>query len=169
MDAYPVIRAEGPVVADVEVPPSKSISNRALICAALVDGSSEIIGVAPGDDTTAMIDCLTRLGCGIGVRDDHGVLVADIEGTAGDHPQHAVDLPAKLAGTTSRFITALASLGGGPFTIDGDPPLRQRPMAPLHDALVALGATVEPGGDVGTPPGHGVGPAARRRRGDDAG
>lgn len=140
-----MIRAEGAVVADVRVPPSKSIANRALICAALVDGTSEITGLAPGDDTNAMIDCLERLGCGVGIRTEDGQRVADVAGTGGALPRQPVDLPTKLAGTTSRFITALASLGGGPFTIDGDPPLRRRPMAPLHDALVALGVTVEPG------------------------
>ena len=65
-------------------------------------------------------------------------------------------LPAKLAGTTSRFITALAALGGGPFTIDGGPPLRSRPMGPLHDALVALGADGRARRGVGTPAGHRV-------------
>ena len=46
-----------------------------------------------------------------------------------------LELPTRLAGTTSRFITALAALGAGPYVIDGEPPLRARPMAPLHDAL----------------------------------
>ncbi len=144
-EVYRVSRADGPVVADVRVPPSKSITNRALICAALVDGTSEIVGLAPGDDTTAMIECLERLGCAVGVRDADGVRLADVAGTGGSLPRHAVTLSARLAGTTSRFLTALASLGSGPITIDGDPPLRSRPMAPLHDSLVALGATVEPG------------------------
>jgi len=164
MDAYPVIRAEGAVVADVDVPPSKSISNRALVCAALVDGSSEIVGLAPGDDTNAMLDCLGRLGCDVRIRVDHGVRIAEVVGTAGDHPSQPLDLPTKLAGTTSRFVTALAALGGGPFTIDGDPPLRRRPMAPLHDALVALGATVEPGQEWGHLPVTVAGPL----RGADA-
>ncbi len=51
-------------------------------------------------------------------------------------------LPTRLAGTTSRFVTALAALGVGPYVVDGSPPLRARPMAPLHDALAALGATL---------------------------
>jgi 3-phosphoshikimate 1-carboxyvinyltransferase len=149
MDAYPVIRAEGAVVAEVRVPPSKSIANRALICAAVVDGTCEIAGIAPGDDTGALLDCLERLGCGVEIREVDGVRVADITGTGGVFPRQPVDLPARLAGTTSRFVTALAALGGGPFTIDGEAPLRRRPMAPLHDALVALGATVEPGEEWG--------------------
>lgn len=144
-DVHRVRRAEGPVIADVHVPPSKSITNRALICAALAEGTSEVIGIAPGDDTTAMIDCLARLGCGFGMRVQDSLRVADVEGTGGDLMPGPLELHAGLAGTTSRFITALAALGSGPYTIDGDPPLRERPMGPLHDSLAAIGATVEPG------------------------
>ena len=64
--------------------------------------------------------------------------MADVAGTAAV-ASRAVHLPTRLDGTTSRFVTARAALGGGAVTIDGDPPLRRRPMAPLHDALVALG------------------------------
>ena len=60
-------------------------------------------------------------------------------GTGGQLPPGPLDLPTRLAGTTSRFVTALAALGEGPYVIDGDAPLRSRPMAPLHDALSALG------------------------------
>ena len=74
-DLHRVQRADGPVIADVHVPPSKSIVNRALMCAALADGASEIRGIAPGDDTAAMIACLQQLGCGIGIRIEDDVLV----------------------------------------------------------------------------------------------
>ena len=60
--SYHVRRADGPVIAEVVVPPSKSIVNRALVCAALAEGTSEIVGVAPGDDTAAMIACAARTG-----------------------------------------------------------------------------------------------------------
>ncbi len=62
----------------------------------------------------------------------------------------SAQLSTRLAGTTSRFITAVAALGAGEYLIDGDPPLRARPMEPLHQALVALGATVRHEGQ----PGH---------------
>ena len=142
---YRVRRADGPVIAEVRVPPSKSIANRALVCAALTDGESRVIGLAPGDDTTSMIDCLQQLGAGIGVRHDDGASVADVVGTGGEIEPGPLTLHAGLAGTTSRFVTALAALGAGPYTIDGEPPLRERPMGPLHDSLAALGASVEPG------------------------
>jgi 3-phosphoshikimate 1-carboxyvinyltransferase len=148
-DVYRVRRADGPVVAEVRVPPSKSIVNRAFVCAALADGTSEITGVAPGDDTASMIDCLQRLGCGIGVRLDDGERIADVIGTGGRLTPGPMTLHAGLAGTTSRFVTALTALGSGEYTIDGAPPLRDRPMGPLHDSLAALGARVEPGERVG--------------------
>ncbi|MGE5210517.1 MAG: 3-phosphoshikimate 1-carboxyvinyltransferase [Acidobacteriota bacterium] len=150
MSAYRVRRADGPVVAEVAVPPSKSIVNRALICAALADGPSEIVGVAPGDDTASMIESLQRLGCGIGVRTDGARRVADVIGTGAELAPGPMRLDAGLAGTTSRFLTALCALGTGEYTIDGAPPLRARPMGPLHDALAALGARVDPG----EAPGH---------------
>jgi len=69
-----------------------------------------------------------------------------VRGCGGLLHRGPVSLHARLAGTTSRFVTAVAALGSGPYVIDGDPPLRTRPMTPLHDALVALGARIEAGG-----------------------
>ncbi len=140
-----VRRADGPVIADVRVPPSKSIANRALICAALAHGNSEIIGIAPGDDTTSMMTCLQQLGAGIGERHEDGERIAAVAGTGGELAPGPMVLDTGLAGTTSRFLTAVAALGTGGYTIDGLPPLRGRPMGPLHDSLAALGATVTPG------------------------
>ncbi len=158
---YRVQRADGPVVAQVMVPPSKSIVNRALVCAALADGASEITGVAPGDDTAAMIECLVALGAGVGVRVDGGVRIADVQGTGGELTAGPMRLDAGLAGTTSRFVTALCALGVGAYTIDGAPPLRSRPMGPLHDALGALGATMEHAEAVGHLPVTITGPLRR--------
>lgn len=120
------------------LPGSKSIANRALVCAALADGTSTLRGVAPGDDTVAMLDCLERLGVRIGISDDGAT--ATVGGVDGRFAPGAIDLPCRLAGTTSRFVTALAALAPGPCTIDGLPPLRGRPMADLHRALGELGA-----------------------------
>lgn len=157
-------RADGPVIADVVVPPSKSIANRALICAALAEGESEIVGLAPGDDTSVMLTALEQLGCGVQVEQDDGVATGRIIGLDGLLPRGPINLQAGLAGTTSRFLTALAALGPGPYRIDGDPPLRRRPMGPLHDSLAALGARVEPAGTWGHLPVTVSGPA----RGADA-
>ncbi|HEY0521669.1 MAG TPA: hypothetical protein VGC84_19415, partial [Ilumatobacteraceae bacterium] len=131
-----------PLDAVVMVPGSKSIANRALVCAALAQGRSTFHNLPDGDDTEAMLTCLAVLG--VGVDRDRDGSTATIDGCDGALPPGPLDLPTRLAGTTSRFITAVAALGPGPYVIDGEPPLRARPMQPLHDALVALGATVQP-------------------------
>ena len=124
----------------VSVPGSKSIANRALICAALARSESVISNCAPGDDTEAMIDALQILGVGIERNADE----VQVSGNLNLEATHELQLNAKLAGTTSRFLTALCSLRAGTTTIDGDATLRMRPMLDLHKALRDLGARVSP-------------------------
>ncbi len=132
---------DGPVDAVVAVPGSKSITNRALVCAALAPGMSELTNVPDGDDTTAMVLGLAALGVGIDFEVDR------VRVTGFDEPTRisSAGVNAGLAGTTSRFLTALAALGTRDVMIDGDPPLRRRPFGALHDALVQLGVEVRPG------------------------
>ncbi|MCU1367498.1 MAG: aroA, partial [Ilumatobacteraceae bacterium] len=131
---YHVAAVHHPLDAVVSVPGSKSIANRALICATLADGESVLHNVPGGDDTAAMLDCVALLGAGVAV-DLHDTSLVRVDGTNGSlHPGPLV-LSTRLAGTTSRFVTALCALGTGTYLIDGDPPLRGRPMEPLHDAL----------------------------------
>ena len=123
----------------IRVPGSKSIANRALICAALAETRSVITNCAPGDDTQAMLESLETLGVktlqdGTTIRVESQI---DLEST---QPQQ---LQTRLAGTTSRFLTALCALRAGQTTIDGYAPLRHRPMTGLHDALSSLGASVK--------------------------
>lgn len=140
-----VPRRPVPVSAELRVPGSKSIANRALVLAALADGESIIRNVPGGDDTTAMLDCLRVLGLDVRVgADDVTIVGANRAWSTRPHV-----LFAGLAGTTSRFLTAMAALASSPITIDGHPPLRSRPFGPLHDALVQLGVDVaadHPGG-----------------------
>ena len=144
MATHRVTPLQHPIDAVVAVPGSKSIANRALVCAALADGTSTLSNLPDGDDTEAMLTCLGLLGIGVG-KADSVAGPTTIHGTGGVLAPGPIALPTRLAGTTSRFITALAALGPGPYDIDGAPPLRSRPMAPLHDALVALGATMQAG------------------------
>mgnify|MGYP002629586573 CR=1 FL=1 len=130
----------GPVDALVSVPGSKSIANRALVCVALADGTSELTNLPDGDDTVAMLGCLRELGV-------NSELVGDrvsVTGIGTDWAEGAHTLHAGLAGTTSRFMTAVAALANGPVTVDGHPPLRRRPFGPLHEALTQLGVAVTP-------------------------
>ena len=146
MDVYRVAPLGAPLDAVVEVPGSKSVANRALVCAALAEGESVLREVPDGDDTEAMIDCLRALGLEV----ERGESTVTIAGGVSRFRRGTATLPTRLAGTTSRFITAVAAVGPGSYTIDGLPPLRRRPMAPLHDALVSLGVTVRHG----ETPGH---------------
>ncbi|CAB4733356.1 MAG: 3-phosphoshikimate 1-carboxyvinyltransferase [Actinobacteria bacterium] len=130
--------ATQPLKAVISVPGSKSIANRALICAALADGTTTLSNLASGDDTAAMIDCLRALHIEIKVDGT----TATIIGSDG-RPNGGGELNARLAGTTSRFMTALAALSAVPSLITGDAPLCHRPMKPLHDALTQLGAHVK--------------------------
>jgi 3-phosphoshikimate 1-carboxyvinyltransferase len=136
-----VRRITVPPDAVVTVPGSKSIANRALICAALARGRSELVNVPDGDDTMAMVACLRELGLDVELIGDR----VSIDGMGTDWSPEPRALHAALAGTTSRFVTALAALGTGPITIDGHPPLRRRPFGPLHEALTQLGVSVTPG------------------------
>lgn len=144
MATHRVTPLRHPIDAVVAVPGSKSIANRALVCAALADGASTFSNLPHGDDTEAMLTCLGLLGIDVSTADSMAGPTT-IHGTGGMLAPGPIALPTRLAGTTSRFITALAALGVGPYEIDGAVPLRARPMAPLHEALVALGATIEPG------------------------
>jgi 3-phosphoshikimate 1-carboxyvinyltransferase len=159
--------AAEPVHGEVTVPGSKSVANRALVAAALADGDSTLTNVPDGDDTTAMLRCLADLG--VRVENQHAGIVS-VGGTGGRLQPRAERLDAGLAGTTSRFVTALAALATRPVTIDGDPPLRTRPMGALHDALAVLGARVDHREGVGRLPVTITGPIKRggtvRLRGD---
>lgn len=126
----------------MRVPGSKSVANRALICALLAEGESRISGLPDGDDTSVIIDVLEQIHR---FRSDGDVAV--IVGS------RTVKLPgiidAQLAGTSSRFLTAVAALGDGTCIVDGGEPLRGRPMADLHEALISLGAELIPLGELG--------------------
>jgi 3-phosphoshikimate 1-carboxyvinyltransferase len=154
---YLVTPAARPLDASVPVPGSKSIANRALICAALADGDSVIGEVPGGDDSEAMLDCLIELGVALG-RNGRSVHVS---GSGGVLRPSGATLRCRLAGTTSRFVTALAALADEPVVIDGEPPLRARPMEPLHDALRQLGVRVAVGDGGSGLPVEVTGPAAR--------
>ena len=138
-----LVPLDAPLDADIVVPGSKSITNRALVAAALAPGRSELTGVLFADDTEAMLDSLDRLGVGLEI--DRDVAAVVVHGTGGELPSGPIELDARLSGTTSRFLLPLLSLGTGPYRVDGAEPLRARPMGDVLDALVTLGAEIMPG------------------------
>lgn len=138
-DALAIEPLGHPIDADIDVPGSKSITNRALLCAALATGTSQLDGALIADDTEAMLECLERLGVNVIV--DANCIT--IEGTGGVLTPNGVELNARMSGTTARFLAPALALGHGRSVVDGAPQLRRRPMAPLIGALAALGASVE--------------------------
>jgi 3-phosphoshikimate 1-carboxyvinyltransferase len=131
----------GPLDAAVTVPGSKSLTNRALVAAALADGRSTLVGPLRADDTEAMIDCLRSLGIVVEPDWSEGRIVVD--GCRGAPPAAEADLDARLSGTTSRFVLPVAALGTGRYRLDGAPPLRDRPFGPGVEALRALSVAVD--------------------------
>ena len=125
----------------VAVPGSKSHTNRALVCAALAEGSSRLDGVLFAKDTEAMMGSLAAIG--VGVAADQEQRSVHIEGGVGALAPGPLALHFAQSGTTSRFMMAVSALGPGPYRLDGDEQLRARPFGPLADALVSLGATIE--------------------------
>ena len=156
--------AERPIDAIVRVPGSKSITNRALLLAALAGGESTLSGVLFSDDSHWFLDGLRRLGVDVAV-DQAGERVV-VRGAGGAPPAAQADLWVELAGTAARFLLAYAALGRGQYTIDGNARMRQRPMADLLATLNALGADCRSIGQHGGLP---IAVAGRGLRGGSAG
>lgn len=133
---WPAPRPDGPVTGVVTVPGSKSISNRALILAALADGPSTLTGLLAARDTALMRAALVSLGVGISETDGLiTVTPGSLKGPA------AVDCG--LAGTVMRFVPPVAALADGVIAFDGDPYARERPMHVILDALRRLGVNLD--------------------------
>ena len=147
-DPLPVEPLAGPLDAVVRVPGSKSITNRALVCAALAQGDSEVQGALEADDTIAMVEGLQALG--VEVTASWADQTIRVHGCAGRPPAELAFVDARLSGTTSRFLLPVAALGAGTARVDGSLGLRARPMGHAVEALRALGSTVAEVGE----PGH---------------
>ncbi len=144
------IRPAGPVHGSVRPPGSKSITNRALVCAALAAGPSTLFGALESEDTRAMIDSLRRLG--LRVEHDPAASRVRIVGCGGQPPRSEAELYAANSGTTIRFLTALVALGQGRFRLHGTPRMHERPIQDLLDALNRLGANARSEAGTGCPP-----------------
>lgn len=147
-DPLPVAPIPGPLDATVAVPGSKSITNRALVCAALATGTSEIRGALEADDTVAMVEGLRSLG--VDLETEAGGSTIRVNGCGGRPPAELALVDARLSGTTGRFLLPVAALGSGLVRVDGALGLRARPMADVIDALRALGVDLTEVGE----PGH---------------
>lgn len=129
-----------PIDASVTLPGSKSYTNRALIIAALADGTSTLRHALFSDDTVYMARALRELG--IPVTADETTNTYIVEGRGGAVTAGQAELFVGNSGTSARFLTALAALGSGRYTVDGVPRMRERPMQPLLASLRQLGGEV---------------------------
>jgi 3-phosphoshikimate 1-carboxyvinyltransferase len=136
--------------ARVRVPGSKSLTNRALIVAALAEGKSKLTGALDSDDTRVMVEALQKLG--IDVRHDPAAATIDVEGALGRVPVKEAELFVGNSGTSLRFLTALVALGHGTYRLDGVPRMRQRPVSDLLQALNGLGAIAKSDAGTDCPP-----------------
>ena len=141
----------GPLEAHVTMPGSKSITNRALVLAALADGEVELSGALWSEDTRLMIDALRALGFEINVAPDTaeaGNRVITVQGLAGRIPNAgAADAPLDLfvgnAGTAARFLAAMVCLGDGAVRLHGVDRMHERPQEELFRALRRLGYRID--------------------------
>jgi len=131
-------------------PGSKSLTNRALLIAALADGPTKLEGVLFADDSRRMIEALIGLGFKLDV--DEQACRVTVHGQGGEIPAQSAELFLGNAGTAMRFLTAAVCLGRGTYTLDGIPRMRQRPIGELVEPLRKLGAEIEYLGEEGFPP-----------------
>jgi 3-phosphoshikimate 1-carboxyvinyltransferase len=136
--------------ASVRVPGSKSLTNRALIVAALADGPSVLTGALDSDDTRVMVDSLNRLG--IVVEHDPSDATIRVSGCGNKIPAREASLYVANSGTSLRFLTAMVATASGTYKLDGTPRMRQRPVQDLLQAINGLGADATSDLGTGCPP-----------------
>lgn len=135
LDLNPATRAQG----QVQLPGSKSISNRTLLLASLASGTTEIRDLLKSDDTDRMLEALRALGVGVTQTAPNDYTIV---GTGGSFPVKDADLFLGNAGTAFRPLTAALALSGGTYTLHGVERMHERPIGDLVDALRQIGADI---------------------------
>jgi len=148
--AWAAPQAHEPVRGTVEVPGSKSMTNRALVLAALADGPSRLVGALVSRDTALMEAGLRSLGVSVELDTSSGELSPTVDVRPGAFRGPAT-VDCGLAGTVMRFLPPVAGLADGSVHFDGDPRARQRPMAAVLSALRTLGVGIDDAGTGGLP------------------
>ncbi len=137
--------------ASVRVPGSKSITNRALVLAALT-GRCVLTGALQSEDTEVMVESLDRLGFSVDADWDAATIAVLAPRTGRRIPAREAELDVANSGTTMRFLTAMVALGRGQYRLDGVPRMRERPIRDLLDALSQAGVRARSENDNGCPP-----------------
>jgi 3-phosphoshikimate 1-carboxyvinyltransferase len=144
LDLGPFSRAEG----TIQLPGSKSISNRVLLLAALAEGETTISNLLDSDDTRVMLDALSKLGVKFTREGD----VCTVTGTRGAFNANRADLFLGNAGTAVRPLTAVLAVNGGDYRVHGVPRMHERPIRDLVDGLAQIGARIDYEANEGYPP-----------------
>jgi 3-phosphoshikimate 1-carboxyvinyltransferase len=150
VDTIAIPALNRPVDATVEIPGSKSLTNRALLVAALAQGDSILENALFSEDSEYFAKCVEQLGIPITLNPQLAQI--QVAGRGGEIPAKQADLFVGLAGTAARFISALVALGNGEYRLDGVPRMRERPMGDLLTVLQTGGATVNFEGNSGFMP-----------------
>jgi 3-phosphoshikimate 1-carboxyvinyltransferase len=171
-DLIEIVPLSAPVHAEITVPGSKSITNRALVLAALADGEVTLTGALWSEDTQVMVDCLQRLGFDVRVELDANEFcnrTITVRGRGGEIPKAGTaEQPLELfvgnAGTAARFLSAMVCLGRGVYRLSGVPRMHERPQAALFSALRELGYVIDSKNYKLPSMIHGTGPRAAKCR-----
>lgn len=150
MKSIEISPAPGPIVGKIRPPGSKSITNRALVCAALATGPTMLRGALDSDDTQVMVGALKTLG--LDVEHDKVQRTIRVVGCGGHIPAKKADLFIGNSGTTVRFLAAMLAAAEGEFRLHGTPRMHERPIQDLIDAVGRLGGRIESENKTGCPP-----------------
>lgn len=141
LDTLEIQPINHPLDCSVQVPGSKSLTNRALLIAALADGVTTIHNALFSDDSRFFALALQTLGFDVSLAPENSTMT--VVGLGGKIPADKARLDIGNAGTAARFLTAFLTIGHGDFTIDGDARMRERPIGDLINALCGLGAEMD--------------------------
>lgn len=140
MQTYKVNRLPEYPEIKVSVPGSKSMTNRALLLAALAEGQSTLSGVLFSDDSNVFLQALKDLGFSLKINEKDKKVA--IQGMGGRVPRSQANIYVGSAGTAARFITSMVAMTSGEFRLDASEQMKKRPMSELLDALQSLGTEI---------------------------
>jgi 3-phosphoshikimate 1-carboxyvinyltransferase len=140
--ALEIIPIDHPLTATVRVSGSKSLTNRALLIAALANGTTRITNALFSDDSRYFAKALQTLGFEVQLDEANSEMT--VMGLGGQIPAGKAELFIGNAGTAARFLSAFLTLGTGEYVLDGGPRMRERPIGDLADALTQLGCEIGP-------------------------
>lgn len=139
-ESYLVKKVKGKIDWKVTVPGSKSMTNRALLMAALSDGAVELEGVLFSDDSRYFLSSLQSLGFDVAISEAEKKV--QIVGCNGKISKKEAEIYVGSAGTAARFLTAMLGLSDGVYTVNASEQMKKRPMKPLFDLLTEIGAEI---------------------------